>query len=345
LAKEPVNLLGITSEFNGLAGDVRFDRAWATWLFLWPIAWFIVRRVQPRFPLRGQVVVRSNRFGRTLWLLAISLLIIGFAGPHWGKSKRDGVAIGRDLVIVIDLSRSMQATDLSDARSRWKTATDAAGDLVRAASVRGGHRIGIVIFAAKPKLLVPLTTDYGHLLQSLDELDGDARPLEIRPDETASTGTRIGAALKLAVESHDARYPGVQDIVLLSDGDDPAEDREWAQGISPARTAGIPIHTVGIGDTESTPLVLKKKGSADGELVTTKLHEEVLQEIAREAKGTYLPAGREPPRLGEFFHRSIEPLPSRELSDDAVEARKDRSGWFFTLGFVFFLLAWWRAPL
>ena len=335
----------IITDLQSIAGEMRFDRAWALWLLLWPGVWFIVRAMQPRFPLRREANNRSRRFHRTIWITAMSLLILGFAGPHWGRVDRSGVAIGRDVILVIDLSRSMQTTDLSEPKPRWKAATEAAADLVRAARVRGGHRLGIVIFAARAKVLVPLTTDYEHLLQSLDELDGDVRPLEIRLDEAGVSGTRIGAALKLAVEAHDHRYPGVQDIVLLSDGDDPAEDREWAQGIAPARTAGIPIHTVGIGGTEETPLLLKKKGNAEGEQISTKLYEDVLQEIARDARGSYIPARRERPMLGEFFHRSIESLPSREFSDDAVEARRDRSGWFFTLGSVFFLLAWWKAPI
>lgn len=340
-----MSLTSTIAEIFPNAADVRFERPWAFCVLAWPICWFIIRRMQSRFPLRSFVEARDKRLSRMLWFIATTLLTLGFIGPHWGKSDRAGVAIGRDVLIVIDLSRSMQATDLSDAQPRWKAATNAAAELVRAASIRGGHRIGIVIFAAKAKVLVPLTTDYGHLLQSLDELDGEVRPLEIRPDETATSGTRIGAALKLAIEAHDTRYPGVQDIVVLSDGDDPAEDREWAQGTSAARAAGIPIHTVGIGGSEATPLVLKKKGDAEGELVSTKLRNEVLDEIAREARGKYLAAGRDPPKLAEFFHRNIEPLPSREFSDDSVAARRDRSVWFFALGFVCFLLAWWRAPL
>ncbi len=326
-------------------GGIRFDRPWAFWLLLWPWIAMVVRRVRPKLAWNGPVPRRKGRWAGPLWFAAATSLILGFAGPHWGKSEREGVAIGRDLVLVIDLSRSMQATDLSTPQPRWKAAAIAAADLVQSASLRGGHRIGIVVFAAKPKVLVPLTTDHNHLLQMLNELDGDVRPLEIRPDETTPSGTRIGAALQLALEAHDSRYPGVQDIVLLSDGDDPSEDREWATAIGPARAHAVPIHTVGIGGTEETPLVLKKRGDAEGELVSTKLREALLEELARDTRGTYIPARREPAPLGDFFRRSIEALPSREFSDDAIVSRKDRSPWFFAVGFACFLVAWWKAPI
>lgn len=326
-----------------LLDAVRFERPWALWLLLWPLAWVAVwlRRRPPAFVAYHH---RRTRGGTILWFAAVTLLIVGFAGPRWGKTQREGVAIGRDVVLVIDLSRSMLATDLSTPKPRWKAATEAAADLVRAAGVRGGHRIGVVIFAAKAKVLVPLTTDYDHLLQAIGELDGAARPLDIRPDEGSVSGTRIGTALKLAVETHDPRYAGVQDIILLSDGDDPADDREWADGIPPARALKIPVHAVGIGGGEGTPLVLPNRGRGD-ELVSTRLRGEVLAEIAWDTGGQYLPAGRDDPQLGSFFHRVLEPQPFREFDDDPVAVRRDRSGWFLAAGFVLFLLAWWRRPI
>ena len=151
--------------------------------------------------------------------------------------------------------------------------------------------------------------------------------------------------MQLAIESHDARYPGMRDVILFSDGDDPSEDREWAKAIAPARRLGIPIHTVGIGSTEETPLLLAKKGEAEGELVSTKLHPQVLAEIARETRGLEIPAGRDIPAMAEFFHRVLEPLPARTFNDDATATRQDRSGGFLAVGLAFFLVAWWRRPI
>jgi hypothetical protein len=199
-------------------------------------------------------------------------------------------------------------------------------------------------------LLVPLTTDYDHLQAKLADLNGTYPPADVRPTEESKSGTRIGAALAAAVEAHDPRFPGYQDIVLLTDGDDPANDREWAAGVSAARKANIPVHVVGIGRAdEESPIILDGK-PLEYELrpgihdwARTRLHEEdVAKAIAGEGRGEYLAAQRDLPKLGEFFRGRIEPYPSRVLTDDALPQPKDRSAWFLGIGLACLLLAWVR---
>ena len=331
---------------------VRWARPTLLWLALVPLPLLVLEiwsawRNRIAFGMLGRMrtPVRKTMVGKLFFGLSWSVLVLAAAGPRWGTGAEGGVAVGRDAIVVIDLSRSMLAEDLATPQPRWQAARDAALDLIAAARKRGGHRIGIVIFAARPKVFVPLTTDYDHLEQMLAELDAAVQPADIRPaDESAKSGTRIGAALALAVEAHDERFPGKRDIVLLSDGDDPAEDEEWKAGIAPARTAGIPIHTVGIGDTIDTHMLLKRRGGAEGELISTRLREGPLESIAEQSQGMYLPARRDPARLGDFFRTQLEPLPSRELTDDAASLPRDRSTGFWLAGLVFLLLAWyWRA--
>lgn len=284
--------------------------------------------------------------------LAWIALILGLAGPRWGKSDEPGVAVGRDLVLVIDLSRSMLAKDLANDETRWEAARDGLIDLMDAVSRRGGHRVAVVAFAAKPKVLVPLTTDYDHVRAVIAELDGYYPPPEIRPgaDPAATSGTRIGAALQAAVEAHDPRFPGSQDIILISDGDDPQNDREWLHGADAARKAGIPIHSVGIGNPNVGSLIWLEDGFLElppvegqpPDFVRTRLHEDVLRQIAAETRGHYLPARREPPRLGDFFRSVVEPNPSRLVSDDAIPQLKDRARWFIGAALALFTVGWLR---
>ena len=200
-----------------------------------------------------------------------------------GEKRRDRDRGGRDLVIVIDLSRSMQAPDMADpsAPTRGRGAAGAL-DLLAGVARRGGHRVAVVVFAAHPKVLCPLTTDYDHLRSVIGDLDGMYPPPEIRPRAAEEiSGTRIGAALKAAVEAHDMRFAGYQDIVLISDGDDPTEDREWLRGSDEARKAQIPVHTVGVGDPfEDYVLTFGE------ELAPTRLREEPLKQIAAETART-----------------------------------------------------------
>ena len=196
---------------------------------------------------------------------------------------------------------------------------------------------------------MPLTTDTDHLQAKLAELDAVHLPPELRPDEGAKSGTRIGAALVAAVEAHDSRFPGYQDVILISDGDDPAGDREWVTGVSAARQASIPVHAVGVGDPDRDSSIfvrgqLLEFAGEDGvpSPVPTRLREAVLNSIAEDGRGLYLPARREVPRLGEFFRSKIEPNPSRELTDDALPQPKDRSAWFLGLGLLCLAIGWWR---
>ena len=355
---------GVQSGFGAAWADLRefltalrWSRPGLLWLSFVPISFLILewwasarnRVVAARLGRSGAVrnlavrVPRRSALRRLAFGFAWSSFVLALAGPRWGSADDGGVVVGRDVVIVIDLSRSMLATDLATPQARWQAARDSARDLVDTASRRGGHRIGIVVFAARPKVLVPLTTDYDHLNLMLGEIDAAVQPVEIRPaDEFSKSGTRIGAALAVAVQIHDERFPGKQDIVLLSDGDDPADDREWAEGIAGARAVGIPIHVIGIGDTVESPVTLRRRGGGEGELIATKLVEEPLRTIARDSRGRYFSAGREKPRLGEFFAAELEKQPSRELTDDAATALRDRSTGFWLFGLVTLLLAWIR---
>lgn len=243
----------------------------------------------------------------------------------------------------------MLAEDTATAAARWQVAVAGANDLLDTLRTRGGHRVALVVFAGRPKLVVPLTTDYDHVRAKLAELDAVHPPPDLRPPEDGKSGTRIGAALVAAVDAHDPRFPGYQDIILISDGDDPAGDREWAAGVSVARKASIPVHVVGIGHPErASPILLdgqpvefeQQPGVRDW--VQTRLHEEVLQAVADEGRGGYLAARQEVPRLGEFFRARIEPNPTRELTDDALPQPKDRSVWFLGIGLACLAVAWIR---
>lgn len=337
-----------------LAG-VKFARPGLLWLSLAPIVLAILafvsewrkRKAVAAFGRPAAVAgLHTRRPGRQ-WLARFLLgfgwtaLVLAVAGPRWGKGTDDGTAVGRDMIVVIDLSRSMQATDLSKSGTRWQAALAAVRDLIATCRTKGGHRIGIVVFAARPMLFVPLTTDSTHVEQRLLDLDGDRPPPAVRPlDDSIPSGTRIGSALKLAVASHDPRFAGAQDVILFTDADDPEPDQEWANGVTAARNAGIPVHVVGIGDPINPHLLhLKARGE---EVVETRLAEEVAKEIAAEGRGAYLPARRDPPDMAAFFRTRIEPLPPRQFDDDPTTQLRDHSVWFYLAAAVLFGLGWVR---
>jgi Ca-activated chloride channel family protein len=354
----PSGLAGLLTDAKEFILAVRFARPELLWLllllplFALATRYAVIRRRRATAAVGRPAAVaglRARPRPSRRWIgLAAPLgwvaLIAGLAGPRWGASDEPGVAVGRDIMVVIDLSQSMKADDMANTKAptRWLAARAAVLNLLDTVAQRGGHRVGVLVFAARPKLLVPLTTDYNHVRALVDEIDGEFPPHEIRPgaDPAAISGTRIGAALSAAVAAHDVRFPGSQDIILLSDGDDPAPDKEWLRGADAARKAEIPVHVVGLGDPNRyTFLSIGEEKTP----VSTRLEEDPLRQIAAESRGEYLAAQREAPRLGEFFRSNIEPYPSREVSDEAIPQPKERYPWFLGPAILLFAVGWIRG--
>lgn len=360
---------GLATDAREFVAAVRFARPELLWLLLLLPAFALLNRYAAgrrrratadigrpaAVAMLGTHPFRGRRWVGLAYPLAWLALVLGLAGPRWGKSDETGVAVGRDLVVVVDLSRSMLAADMAaDGMPRWKAARAALLDLMDAVSRRGGHRVAVVVFAAKPKLLCPLTTDYDHVRAKIEDIDGDFPPPEVKPgaDPTITSGTRIGAGVIAGVSAHDPRFQGFQDIILLSDGDDPATgEREWLRGAAAARKADIPVHAVGLGDPRAeVPIVvngalleMQPDENQPPDVVRTKLREEPLTALASDTRGRYIPAQRDVPRLGEFFRTVIEPNPSRPVSDDAVPQRKERYAWFLGPALGLFLVGWIRG--
>jgi Ca-activated chloride channel family protein len=322
-----------------------FSNSWALWcLAALPVLcgfsfvlWLGRRRALTRLGnvlmVRGlmQVQPRARLWRGIFFLIALVFLIIGMAGPQWGRDPQpEAAAGGRDLVVVLDLSRSM----LAEQPSRQERARRALKDLVDTLAQHGGHRVGLVIFAATPRLVFPLTSDYDHFRSVLNQIDADNLPIEMRPGGDSNSGTRIGAALRLAIATHDPRFKGAQDILLLSDGDDPANDDEWAQGAEEARKQKIPVHVIGLGDPDQDNTI-PYNGNVlryQDVPVMTRLREAPLQEIARKSSGTYFAARTQVFSLGRFYRDVIEPGTQRQVSE--VESTADlpipaqRYAWF-----------------
>jgi Ca-activated chloride channel family protein len=278
---------------------------------------------------------RRPRLRGLYLLLGLTLLGLGAAGPQWGRDWSQSAAPGRDLVVVLDCSRSMFA----ETPSRLERAQRALLDLAAAIEKRGGHRLALVLCAGRPRLACPLTHDYDHFREVVAGIDLAEPDPELEPAPNEPSGTRLGLGLYLAVLTHDGRYHGARDILLLSDGDDPARDGEWHYGADEAAAQGIPVYTIGIGDPDTASPIRLPTGPLlhDGKPVRTRLEEAPLREIARLTHGTYTPAHTRALPLGDLYLDTISNLPLREESDDALPVYRQHSRWF--LGPAFALLA------
>lgn len=279
-----------------------------------------------------------RRFWRGVCVtLGLFALVLGTAGPQWGRDWDQSAAPGRDLVVVLDCSRSMFA----ETPSRLDRAKTALLDLCEAMKRRGGHRVALVVFAGSARLACPLTHDYDHFRESVEAVDAEAPDPEIEPGPAAVSGTRIGAALHTALLAHDERFGGARDILLLSDGDDPARDGEWRQGAAEAREQGVPVYAVGLGDPDATSTIriggeVVKHG---GGQVLTRLEEAPLRDIAETTHGGYIPAHTQTLPLGQIYLDAVAGQAERQESDDALPVYHQHSPWFLSAGFVLLALA------
>ncbi len=270
----------------------------------------------------------------TLGLLA---LILGTAGPQWGRDWDESAAPGRDLVVVLDCSRSMFA----ETPSRLERAKTALLDLCEAMKKQGGHRVALVVFAGSARLACPLTHDYDHFRDAVEAVDVEAPDPEIEPGPGAASGTRIGAALHTALLAHDERFRGARDVLLLSDGDDPARDGEWKQGAAEAREQGVPVYTVGLGDpdVDSTIRIGGEALKHGGNQVVTRLEEAPLRDIAATTHGAYIAAQTRTLPLGQVYLDAVAGQAERTESDDALPVYHPQYVWFLAVGFAFLALA------
>jgi Ca-activated chloride channel family protein len=231
---------------------------------------------------------------------AVLLLVVALAGPRWGFRWEEVRREGIDLIVAVDTSRSMLATDVKpDRLARAKLAVQ---DLL---TQLHGDRIGLVAFAGTAFLQCPLTLDYGAFAQSLQAVEVGLIP---------KGGTALTAAIDTSLGAFEGRQGKHQALLLITDG----EDHEGKVKEAAARAAerGVKIYTVGIGTSEGE-LIPDESGrflkDRKGQVVKSRLDETGLQEIAVETGGVYLHGTGTSLGLAELYRDYIDPMEKREL--------------------------------
>ncbi len=175
----------------------------------------LIRDPRLRSQLTGAASAARRRWRYGLLLAGLGFLLVAVASPRLGFETLEVHRRGLDLIVIVDVSKSMLANDLApDRLTRAKLAVqDLVGQLP-------GDRVGLVAFAGNAFLQAPLTIDYDAVLSATAELDVDLIPLG---------GTNIGGAIDLSLEAFGKGGTGNRAILLLSDGE-PTSDTEQADG-------------------------------------------------------------------------------------------------------------------
>lgn len=259
----------------------------------------------------------------------LMLLAIAAARPQWGKADLLQTSRGRSLLIALDVSRSMLASDVHP--NRLERAKVDILDLI--ADLRG-DRAGILVFRGKGLMLCPLTTDYAFLRQAVDGISIDSAPRG--ETDIADAISKCLAGLKGAEGDNSA-------ILLISDGEDLAGR---AQRL--AKTAGergIPIFTVGIGDTTGADVPspdgkgVMKFGGKD---VKSRLTESTLREIATLSGGVYIPlatSGTASTTLGAIYRQHLTRIAAEEFEEMLANRFVERYQLFLIPALALLLIA------
>ncbi|HVU98894.1 MAG TPA: VWA domain-containing protein [Puia sp.] len=209
-------------------------------------------------------------------ILAFGVIILAAANPQKPGAMENVQRKGVDVMLVLDVSKSMLAKDIKPSR------LDKAKQFMMLLTEKlNNDRIGLILFAGRAYLQMPLTTDHGAARMYIQDAGPDAVPTQ---------GTVIGEALKMANTAFNSKERKYKSIVLISDGED--HDPEALKQAQQLAQSGVMINTVGIGSPEGSPIIdpatneLKK--DEQGNTVISKLNEAELQQLSNATNGEYI---------------------------------------------------------
>ena len=272
---------------------------------------------------------RIRQWCKALCLLgAVGCLVLALMQPQWGQEWQEVQRQGRDLMILLDVSRSMLAEDVVP--SRLARAKSDIKDLLQVLQQEGGHRLGLVVFAGQASLQCPLTLDYAFFLQQLNQAG---------PHTVTRGGTLIGDAIRKALSAFGPLANNYKDIILITDGED--HDSFPLEAARAAAAEQVSIYTIGVGDAV-TGTHIPAPGTTgprtyvhyQGHEVLSRMQSDLLLEMARMTGGAYVPAGTRAIELDRIYSEKIAPKARRQTSMTRRERFIHRYQWFVLAGFL-----------
>jgi len=257
-------------------------------------------------------------------LFALAFLIIAWANPLIGtkyeKVKREGV----DIIFAIDVSKSMDAQDV--APSRMLKAQQLVNNIINKMT---NHRVGLIVFAGKAYLQMPVTVDYSSSKMYLRTINTDMVPTQ---------GTSIGEAVDLALKSFDQESDGYKTLIVISDGEE--HDGNAEKMIDVAKKQGVKVFTVGVGSPEGGPIPIDNKGNfkkdSNGEIVQTKLNENMMSNLAKIGGGQYFNASQR--NIDESIINAINQQEKRKIDEKVFTNFKNQFPLFLTIALILLFL-------
>lgn len=262
-----------------------------------------------------------NKF--ILLVAVFALLITALAQPQFGAKLREVKRSGVEIMLAVDVSRSMLAEDFKPNRlERTKNAVN------RLVEQLEDDRVGMVVFAGDAFIQLPITSDFVSAKTFIRNISTDIVPVQ---------GTSLSKAIELASRSFSEQSHKSRAIILVSDGE--SHDDDPIAAAQAAKEKGIVIYTVGIGTVEGSPININGEMMKDdqGNMVVTKLSEEVLQQIAVLTGGMYVRASNQSVGLDEILKR-IKLMEKQDFNSLAFAEYNDQFHYLVALALVLLLI-------
>ncbi|MBI4624269.1 MAG: VWA domain-containing protein [Verrucomicrobia bacterium] len=246
------------------------------------------------------------------------LIVFALARPAWRPRTEALASDSRDVVFVLDVSRSMLARDRQP--DRLSSARLAIRDLVE--HLRPGDRVGLVVFAGSSLIVCPLTTDLLFFHKVL---------VEANPTSVTYGGTRIGDGLRKTADKllGGAERRGFQDVILLTDGGD--QESEIDKAVEAINDDGAALLVIGLGSDSEGARIPDGDGFVvyQGREIWSRQESATLEQIARRATtGLFLNAGTRAIDLPNVYRRFTEHSATTRISRRATDRREEEFPWF-----------------
>ena len=299
---------------------------------------------EPGVLARGSTIPSERLSGlrQALTIGALSLGLLAVARPQFGERPASPVHSGRDVLVLLDLSRSMNAADEAPMRSaqgrpirsnqgRLSRLEVAKQAVLEALAGSPGDRVGLVVFGGSAFLQLPLTADHAAFRRFLDAAT---------TDDLANPATDLSRALAAAATTfeHEGER-GFQSVLLVSDGE--SVNGDVGPPLKRLRLAGVPVFAIGVGTGEGAPVPADSSEAPEkwhrdhiGRVVQSRLEEGDLRRAANETNGVYL---RWTPDAGAALSGELGRLEKRTMSSRTSPERADRFQW--PLGLAILMLA------
>lgn len=259
---------------------------------------------------------------------AFLFLVLALVNPKIGTKLETVRSQGVDIVFAVDVSKSMLAEDI--APNRIEKSKQLVTQIINSL---GSDRVGIIAYAGKAFPQLPITTDYAASKMFLQNMNTDMM---------TSQGTAIREAIELAKTYYDDEEQTNRILVIISDGED--HEGDVAEIAEEANDQGIRIFTIGVGNESGGPIPIKRNGvilnykkDRNGETVITKLNEDTLREIAREANGVYI-NGSSTSEVVDTIKDLLDKMDKKEFESKQIADFKDQFQWFLGFGILFLFI-------